>query len=120
MSLDLLSLANTAVREAQLKGLEVLSQEQFDALFLMARGIGAIKIKYANDELGLYAALMQEDILSLLGIGLDQNYLLAKKQLEERQFANHLKNERRLERNKRAKQAKLREAQDSQDWQVVN
>ena len=84
MSLDLLSLANTAVREAQLKGLEVLSQEQFDALFLMARGIGAIKIKYANDELGLYAALMQEDILSLLGIGLDQNYLLAKKQLEER------------------------------------
>lgn len=84
MSLNIPALVDTAVREAQLQGLETLNEEQFDALFLMARGIGAIKQKYANHSVGLDAALMQEDILSLIGIGLNKDYILAKKQLEEK------------------------------------
>ncbi len=70
-----------AVQAAHLSGVHTLSQEQFDALFLTVRGVGAIKHKHAKDAVGLEAALIQEDIFSLIGIPLNQSYLKAKDQL---------------------------------------
>ncbi|MCS5709635.1 hypothetical protein CC99x_012085 [Candidatus Berkiella cookevillensis] len=70
-----------AVQAAHLSGVHTLSQEQFDALFLTVRGVGAIKHKHAKEAVGLEAALIQEDIFSLIGIPLNQSYLKAKDQL---------------------------------------
>ncbi|MGE4350083.1 MAG: hypothetical protein AB7D28_09990 [Candidatus Berkiella sp.] len=72
-----------AVQAAHLSGVHTLSQEQFEALFLVVRGIGAIKHKHAKDAVGLEAALIQEDIFSLIGVPLHQSYLKAKDQLLE-------------------------------------
>lgn len=70
-----------AVQAAHLSGVHTLSQEQFDALFLAARGIGAIKHKHAKDPVGIEAALIQEDIFNLIGIPLNQTYLKEKDKL---------------------------------------
>lgn len=86
MSLNLeslsLQIAETAAREAHLTGLATLSNEQFDALFLAIRGINALKKKYAKESSGLYSALMQEDMLVLLGIPFESQYLIEKQKLK--------------------------------------
>jgi hypothetical protein len=77
-------LIEKAVSAAHLKGIETLNAEEFDALILMARGLGALRTKYAKKEMGLQTALMQEDILAIVGIPLPMDYLQQKKLLEEK------------------------------------
>lgn len=55
-----------ATATAHAKGTQNLSQAQFDALFLSARAMHALKQKYEDNPLGMRCALMQEDVLALL------------------------------------------------------
>jgi len=78
----------SAVQAAHISGVQALSQEQFDALFLSARGMGAMKKKYNDNLLGLQSALMQEDILGLIGIPLNAEYLKQKQALQKKHYVN--------------------------------
>ncbi len=81
-------IVNKAVKSAHISGVQALSKEQFDALFLSARGMGAVKQKYHDDPLGLQSGLMQEDIFDLIGIPLNAEYLKQKKALQKKYFAD--------------------------------
>lgn len=94
MTLEAITVVDTkkiiasAIQAAHISGVEALSKEQFDALFLSARGMGAMKKKYNDNLLGLQSALMQEDIFEMIGIPLDVEYLKQKKALQKKHFAN--------------------------------
>lgn len=77
------TLIEKAVSAAHLKGIETLNAEEFDALILMARGLGALRSKYAKKEMGVQTALMQEDILAIVGIPLPKDYLQQKFSLNQ-------------------------------------
>ncbi len=85
---DTKEIIKSAIQAAHISGVQALSKEQFDALFLSARGMGAMKQKYHDNLLGLQSALMQEDIFEMIGIPLDAEYLKQKKALQKERFAN--------------------------------
>lgn len=101
--LSMTQIVEAAVSRAHSAGTQSLSHEQFDALFLNVRAMQALKLKHADDPLGIQCGLMQEDVLRLMGLPLNQQYLEEKAVLDKKH----------AEKMKDAKDSKKKHLQDT-------